>query len=122
MHFSEKYKLLSFKQRCKSFQIVVCCYRCPGHHKNIDVTPKLDCEQSLLFPPVIARKSSAETERKRRPRGEWGGWFSHSPILHAAYASALDFRARYYTITGGKRRDCSQSTPKRESLRKSHIG
>ena len=54
---------------------------------------EVDCEQSLLFPPVVVYRA-----RKRRP--------PHSP-------RGLRFRARFgarYTITGGERRDCLQSS------------
>ena len=51
---------------------------------------EVDCEQSLLFSPVIY---STECGNER---------------VHAAYASALG------TITGGKRRDCSQSKSEAE--------
>ena len=51
---------------------------------------QVDCEQSLLFPPVIVL--SAETERKRRPRGEWGGWglpFSMRPTLPRSFLRSV---------------------------------
>ena len=55
---------------------------------------EVDCEQSLLFPPVIVLR--------RNERGSVGRVENGTPTFPRS-VSALG------TITGGKRRDCSQS-------------
>ena len=84
----------------KAWEIGLIFGFCDGNCRLRAVYP-LPSSDSIVPSAEIERGSVGRVENGRM--GEWGG-------LRFRSVSALDFRARYYTITGGKRRDCSQST------------